>query len=250
MTTPQRQREKHEVLAEGIEIYCGDCREILPTLVKVDAVISDPPYGIAARSGGSINNKQDKANYSEAFTDDIENLETSVIPSLIAAINGATRGAITPGRTNLGRYPSAQDVGCLYQPAAVSMSYWGRATWQPVLFYGKDPRAGKTIQPLHLQVLSGPSDKHHPCAKPLMVMEWIVNRASLAGEIILDPYMGSGTTGVAAVKLGRKFIGIEIEQKYFDIARKRISEALKQGDMFIERPKPAKQESMFAEKST
>jgi DNA modification methylase len=62
--------------------------------------------------------------------------------------------------------------------------------------------------------------------------------------IILDPFMGSGTTGVAAVKLGRKFIGIEIEPKYFDIACRRISEALKQPDMFIEPHKPAKQEAM------
>ena len=74
-------------------------------------------------------------------------------------------------------------------------------------------------------------------------MRWCVQR--IPGETILDPFMGSGTTGVAAVKLGRKFIGIEIEPKYFDIACKRISDALKQPDMFIERPKPVKQEGFF-----
>ncbi len=72
----------------------------------------------------------------------------------------------------------------------------------------------------------------------------LVERASLTGDKILDPFMGSGTTGVAAVKLGRKFIGIEIEPKYFDIACRRISDASKQPDMFIERPNP-KQEAMF-----
>ena len=66
-----------------------------------------------------------------------------------------------------------------------------------------------------------------------------------AGDIVVDPFMGSGTTGAASAKLGRKFIGIEIEPKYFDIACKRISDAYKQGDMFVERPKPPKQEKMI-----
>jgi DNA modification methylase len=65
------------------------------------------------------------------------------------------------------------------------------------------------------------------------------------GQTILDPFMGSGTTGVAAVKLGRKFIGIEIEPKYFDIACRRIADALARPELFIEPPKPAKQESFL-----
>jgi site-specific DNA-methyltransferase (adenine-specific) len=73
---------------------------------------------------------------------------------------------------------------------------------------------------------------------------WLVSRAAEHGRTICDPFMGSGTTGVAAVKLGRKFIGIEIEPKYFDIAVRRIAEATRQGDMFIEKPKPAVQEAM------
>jgi DNA modification methylase len=76
-------------------------------------------------------------------------------------------------------------------------------------------------------------------------MRWAVTRATRFGETILDPFMGSGTTGVAAVKLGRRFIGIEIEPKYFEIACRRISEALKQPDLFIEKPKPVKQESFL-----
>jgi DNA modification methylase len=66
-----------------------------------------------------------------------------------------------------------------------------------------------------------------------------------AGDSILDPFMGSGTTGVAAVKLGRKFIGIEIEPKYFDIACRRINDATKQQDLFIKKPKPIRQEAML-----
>ena len=76
-------------------------------------------------------------------------------------------------------------------------------------------------------------------------MSRMIRNSSDRDQTILDPFMGSGTTGVAAVKLGRKFIGIEIEERYFSIACRRISEALKQPDMFIERPKPAKQEAML-----
>ncbi|MFN8992864.1 MAG: DNA methyltransferase, partial [Pseudomonadota bacterium] len=85
----------------------------------------------------------------------------------------------------------------------------------------------------------------HPTQKPIEVMRWVIGHLPDDARTILDPFMGSGTTGVAAVKLGRKFIGIEIEPKYFDIACKRISDALKQPDMFIERPKPVKQEGFF-----
>src|ERR1700744_3126988 len=84
----------------------------------------------------------------------------------------------------------------------------------------------------------------HPTQKPVAVMDWVLRLPNESPQTILHPFMGSGTTGVAAVKLGRKFIGIEIEPKYFDIACRRIEEATKQPDMFIEKPKPAKQEAM------
>lgn len=80
----------------------------------------------------------------------------------------------------------------------------------------------------------------HPSPKPINYMMQLVERVTRDGETILDPFMGSGTTGVAAVKLGRKFIGIEIVPKYFDIACKRIQAALDAPDVFIEAPKPAK----------
>ena len=88
-------------------------------------------------------------------------------------------------------------------------------------------------------------ERDHPNEKPLKLIQEIVDLHSERDDTILDPFMGSGTTGVAAVKLGRKFIGIEIHEPYFDIAVRRISDALKQPDMFIEKPKPAKQEAML-----
>ena len=85
----------------------------------------------------------------------------------------------------------------------------------------------------------------HPTQKPIAVMDWAIRQIGHA-ETILDPFMGSGTTGVAAVKLGRKFIGIEIEPKYFDISCRRISEVLKQGDLFIDMPAQRTKEQQLA----
>ncbi len=84
-----------------------------------------------------------------------------------------------------------------------------------------------------------PSDYGHPTAKPIEWMERLVNIASLPGETILDPFMGSGTTGVACAKLGRRFIGIEIDPGYFEIACRRIDEAYRQRDLFRDAPRPA-----------
>jgi DNA modification methylase len=75
--------------------------------------------------------------------------------------------------------------------------------------------------------------KQHPTQKSITVMKWCISQLPKPSETILDPFMGSGTTGVAAVQMGRKFIGIEREPKYFDIACKRIEDAQRQGDMFI-----------------
>jgi site-specific DNA-methyltransferase (adenine-specific) len=82
----------------------------------------------------------------------------------------------------------------------------------------------------------------HPTQKPLALMRWCIQKTN--ARTILDPFMGSGTTGVAAVKLGRRFIGIEIEPKYFEIALRRISKALSEPDLFIEPPPPPKQEKL------
>ena len=94
-------------------------------------------------------------------------------------------------------------------------------------------------------IRKGDDVREHPTQKPVGVMEWCIDHLPPDAQTILDPFMGSGTTGVACAKLGRKFIGIEIDPKYFDIACKRIEDAYKQGDLFIEQPKPPKQEAML-----
>jgi DNA modification methylase len=90
-------------------------------------------------------------------------------------------------------------------------------------------------------VKNTPGGSEHPTQKPLSLISELVSLFSFPGDIVCDPFMGSGTAGVAAIKLGRKFTGIEIDQKYFDISCRRINESLNQPDLFIAPPTPPEQ---------
>lgn len=235
-----------ETLAEGVTLHLGDCREILPTLGKVDAVVTDPPYGVEFKGKNTKHTKREKDGY--ASTDDnsdfIENVVLHAIKYCLAKSDSVV---VTPGTRNMYRYPTPADVVSIFYPSGAGLGRWGFTCSQPILYYGRDPylKNGMGHRPNSFQTTESAPENGHPCPKPIGTMKWLVNKASFPGWTILDPFMGSGTTGVAAVKLGRKFIGIEIEPKYFDIACKRISEALKQPDMFIERTKSPKQEAFL-----
>lgn len=231
---------KVETIAEGVTLYLGDCREILPTLGKVDAVVTDPPYGVNLGKDGPT--AIGKTAY-ESFVDTPENVRNVCVPVIKECIRLFGRAVLTPGNQNCFAYPQPAEIGAIFNPAGAGFSRWGFTTSQPILYYGKDPHSpSKKPQAIYSTELS--EKNGHPCPKPFKLMRWLVERASLPGETVLDPFMGSGTTGVAAINLGRQFVGIELEPKYFDIACKRISDALKQPDMFIEKPKPAKQEAL------
>lgn len=218
-------------------LYQGDCIEIMPTLGKVDAVVTDPPYGVMlgeTKNGQAVLKGQDKYT---AFSDSPEYVKTVCVKAISLSIELFGRVVLTPGLRCAWDYPQPDDIGSWNIPAGCSRSKWGFATSQPILYYGKSPRAG--IGDFATGVTMSPrTDKSidHPCPKPIQFTEWLVNKASLEGQTILDPFMGSGTTGVACAKLGRKFIGIELEPKYFDIACARIEKAYDQPDMFIAPP--------------
>jgi DNA modification methylase len=222
-----------ERLAEGVTLYLGDCREILPTLGKVDAVVTDPPYGIGEEY--------------ESFDDTIDNLRLLIAAAIPSLREIADRVVITSGNGAQYDYPKPNWTMAWVTPAGAGSGPWGFSCWQPILCYGKDPflSAGKGRRPDVIEHTESSEKNGHPCPKPIRFMQRLLERTSFRGQTILDPFMGSGTTGVAAVKLGRKFIGIEIEPKYFDIACRRIQAALDAPDMFVEAPKPAKQEAML-----
>lgn len=209
----------------GIVIYHGDCREILPQLPKVDAVVTDPPYGINGGTGGD-SLKYAKGAYTGAFADDPTYIADVVRPVIEWAIGSAETVVLTPGIRCLHLYPTPKDMGCFWTPASCTHGPWGMTVFQPILYYGKDWRAGKGPLPTGIQVTESSEKNGHPCPKPIKAWKWLVEKASAPGATILDPFMGSGTTLRAAKDLGRKCIGIELEEKYCEIAAKRLAQTV------------------------
>ena len=185
---------------DGITIYHGDCREIMPGL-EADVVVTDPPYGLRFREEGW----------------DAE------VPGwwLPLAQEAAPSVLFTTAPTTQWDYPRPDWVAGWFRPASNSRSKLGGfCHWTPVLVYGPAKFKTDTIS-LHAIAHHSPRWVEHPCPKPLALMRWLV--ATVPGTV-LDPFMGSGTTLVAARDLGRKAIGIEIEERYCEIAAKRMSQ--------------------------
>jgi site-specific DNA-methyltransferase (adenine-specific)/modification methylase len=231
-------REEH--LSDSVRLICGDCWEVLPTLGKVDAVVTDPPYGIGYSHGvwkGKLAGATQFDNH-PVYGDDkpfdpqfLRLLYPSAGMVLFGANHFADKLPSSPNWLIWDKrdgVPSNDQADCelawtnLEGPARLI-----RHLWNGML---KDSERGQI--------------RVHPTQKPVEVMKWCLRQLPDA-RTILDPFMGSGTTGVAAVKLGRRFIGIEIEPKYFDIACRRIQAALDAPDLFIEKPRPAKQEAFI-----
>ncbi len=209
---------RKEILADGIELYLGDCREILPAMVGIDCVLTDPPYGVNFKG-----KDWDK--------------EVPEIATLLPGMFG--RVAIIMGTTAAWQFPPPKWVACWARPASSSRSkVGGFSHWSPILLYG-DIKMKVDFKSWHAIANAYEKGFGHPSPKPECVMDWLVEEVTQPSETILDPFMGSGTTGVAAVNAGRKFTGIEIDPTYFELAKSRIQAALDAPDLFIDAPKPS-----------
>ena len=202
----------YEDTKAGITIYHGDCREILPSLPKVELVLTDPPYGIGLKY--------------KSYDDSLENWFT-LMRWLIPTIKIKSEMAILP-------CCQIKQLGFFYQEFAPDWiiawykgspghrAYVGFNDWEPLLVYGKI----KGVQ-MHDHFQTPTRDDlnvDHPCPKPPEFSKWLISRATTADHQVLDPFMGSGTTLRAAKDLGRKAIGIDIEEKYCEIAVKRLAQ--------------------------
>lgn len=199
-------------------LYLGDCMEVLPTLPKVDAVITDPPYGIGdkwAKDGSFASAGGKLWSSSERWDNEIQQAEVDAAISLsnLAIIWGGNYYALPPSR------------GYLIWDKMQS----GFSLADSEFAWVSKPITPKTFRYARAQLAS--EGKEHPTQKPLSLMKWCIDQAGMP-QTILDPFMGSGTTGVAAVQMGRKFIGIEREPKYFEIACERIARAYAQKSLF------------------
>ena len=218
-------------------LYQGDCLEILPTLRKVDAVITDPPYGIgeshkrnATRGkpfGARVDGKNTRGTYIAPVDYGVyewderpasqEQIDACISVSNVSILWGGNYFQVPPAagwlvwdKINSGDFADCE-LAWSNRRGAVRIF---RHMWNGML------RASERSAP-----------RVHPTQKPVALMEWCVKQAG-EPQSILDPFMGSGTTGVACMNLGRKFIGIEIEPRYFDIACRRIEDAQRQGRLF------------------
>ena len=223
------------------ELWLGDCLEILPTLGKVDAVVTDPPYGIKQDKGfdgfdgfGGFGPAIARRQYEGEW--DVSRPSPEIF-----------RMCLDAGKKHIiwgGNYFT--DL----LPVSGKWLWWDKCQTMPTYGDGElawtslPGVAPKKIVYSNNGLMAKEKDRQHPTQKPVQVMQWCLGFLP-DSETILDPFMGSGTTGVACANLGRKFIGIELEPKYFDIACRRIDAAYKQPRLFAEPVAKVKQESML-----
>lgn len=215
-------------------LICADCRDVLPTLDGVDAVVTDPPYGIGADKAAAKNEGKWGWKFHGHTDWDFERPEPEIFEAILSF---GSEHVIWGGNYFTDLLPPTMrwlvwDKGQRDFSLADCEFAWV-SQWKAARIFNY-PRAKALAD-----------NKQHPTQKPVALMEWCIGMLS-SPQTILDPFMGSGTTGVAAVQMGRKFIGIEREPKYFDIACKRIEDAQRQGRLFDEpAPKKPTQEAML-----
>lgn len=228
------------VIIGNTTLYLGDCLEILPTLTEVDVVVTDPPYGInigraktiggAGKIGGSAKSVKAK-DYGTHEWDD-----QGLSAEQWKAITAKTNQWIVWGGNHLSDVlgPSA---GVLVWDKKCQNG-WDDTFSEMELAWTNVITRTKGFRHLWAGALraseKGADVRQHPTQKPVQLMEWCLS--FIKGQSILDPFMGSGTTGVACAHMGHKFIGIEIDPKYFDITCRRIEKAYEQPDMFVDQP--------------
>lgn len=240
-----------KVIIGNATLYCGDCMDVLPTLDRVDCFFTSPPYNLGGSSGSEWSRL--KSGYS-GYSDDLPHDEyVEWQQKCISAMWGvlSDSGAIfyqhkpiakgSETRMPFDLVPSGipirqvltWDRGSGFQRTA--WHFVPRYEW--VILLAKVDFRLSRLDCFDLIQIPPTTGKDHPASFPTELPRHFLSAA--VGKVFADPFMGSGTTGVAAIQLGRAFIGIEREPKYFDIACKRIEQAVAQGQLFA--PEPMKQ---------
>lgn len=209
------------VVIGNATLYLGDAREVVEVCHPWDCIVTDPPYGMEFRS-----------NHREVRHDAIANDDTDELLSWACRLNANHSAYIFCRWDNL--------MGNVPRPK--SCVTWVKNNWsmgdlehehgrqtEVALFYPGPAHDWPGKRPTDVVHAPRTGNEHHPTEKPVYLMEQVL---AWTRGIVIDPFMGSGTTGVACMNLGRSFIGIEREPKYFDIACRRIEDAQRQGRMF------------------
>jgi site-specific DNA-methyltransferase (adenine-specific) len=214
------------VIIGDCTLYCGDSKDIISQIDNVDAVVTDPPYGMNFVS----NHRKEK--YEKIHNDDGYELLRWA-----ASIEAKHSSYVFCRWDNLYQVNKPN-----------SLITWVKNNWsmgdlqheharqtEVCLFYKGANHYFPNKRPTDVIFCKRTGNEFHPTEKPLQliiaVVEW-------TNGVVIDPFMGSGTTGVACAKRGRKFIGVELDQKYFDIACQRIEKAYQQPDLFVDYTQP------------
>lgn len=206
-----------------VTLYLADCLKVLPTLGKVDCVVTDPPYGMEFQSNHRIEQHAPIAGDASAL---LLKAACALQPRLASYI--------------FMRWDNLQDV-----PKPKSLIHWVKNNWsmgdleyeharqtEQIAFYPGLEYCWRRGRPTDVIHAKRTGNELHPSEKPVDLMERVIGWCADSGHGILDPFMGSGTTGVAALRHGCRFIGIEIEPRYFEIAKARICAELAQRKLF------------------
>ncbi len=220
-------------------LYLGDCRDVLPQFEeRFDALVTDPPYGIKENNARNLSRARGgrATDYGHFEWDD----ETAVEALTLATCHAHWQ--IIFG----GNYYDLGPTSCWLVWDKMNSGDFADCE----LAWTNLPKAVRRLQYLWNGMIKAPGETRgdHPTQKPVGVMKWALQQLPLAEKPrVLDPFMGSGTTGVACTQLGLRFVGIERETKYFDAACRRIAEAYKQPRLFDEpEQKPVTVGELFA----
>ena len=208
----------------GVTIFHGDCRDVLPSL-SFDVVVTDPPYGVGFHGKSTKHTAASGVGYT-MFDDCPAYIRDVVVPVVFSLVSAGARVVLTPGLRNVWLYPEPAAMGTIFYPSGAGNGRWGFTCSQPILYYGPDPYLANGLgsRPDSFSSTEPAAPNGHPCPKPIGTMKWLVTKASLPGETVVDPFSGSGTTLEAAKNLGRRAIGVEIEERYCEIAAKRLEQ--------------------------
>ena len=236
-------------------LYLGDCLEILPTLGKVDAVVTDPPYLLT--SGGKTPGGM-KGGWMTDYDNGGAPVECNIgwpeiMPAIFSALKECADAYVMANDKNVNQaINEANDAGLrfhnllVWDKGTATANRWYMKNCEFVLYLYKGAAVRiNDAGSKQLYKVQQIDESKHPTEKPVELMGHYIGNSTQRGEVVLDPFMGSGTTGVACAKLGRKFIGIEIDESYFNIACKRIGQAYDQPDLFVEPPKKSTQEELL-----
>lgn len=210
-------------------LYLGDCLEILPTLDKVDAVVTDVPYGISQEHSGLR-----EINYGDWDISKVAFSALNVLPDFDTLIAWCAAEQLSHILELYSDCSRRELVWIKPNPSVMNGQHVFLSSLERAA-YAKNKGAwfgGNCEKSYWKGVTDSGMWREHPTQKPVGLMEWCVSNVCRPNGITLDPFAGSGTTGVACANLGRKFIGIEIEEKYFDIACERITAAQAQLRLF------------------